>query len=177
MSTGDLSYLRIPQTAQPAAYAVMQHTDSFCTSHLDAEYAELCRRLAAKLGRKRPTPLSRGQVTVWAAAIIYAIGSMNFLFDRTQQPHLTTEQLSHLTGVPKSTMANKAKAIRDLLRLQSLDFELCRQELLADLPGAWLIQVDGLVVDARTLPRALQDQAHRQGLIPEPSLACRRQPR
>ena len=31
---------------------------------------------------------------------------------------------------------------------------------------AWLIEIDGLIVDARRIPRALQEEAFRQGAIP-----------
>lgn len=34
-------------------------------------------------------------------------------------------------------------------------------------PFAWLVEVDGLVVDARTLPPELEDEARRRGLIPD----------
>ncbi len=33
-----------------------------------AEYAELIRKLIAKLARKRPSPLVRGDLRIWAAA-------------------------------------------------------------------------------------------------------------
>ncbi|MEA2139889.1 MAG: hypothetical protein QOG56_3039 [Solirubrobacteraceae bacterium] len=32
---------------------------------------------------------------------------------------------------------------------------------------AWLVEVDGLVVDARALPADTQDDARRRGLIPD----------
>jgi len=35
-------------------------TDAVCLRHLDEEYADLCRRVLGKLGRKRPSPLTRG---------------------------------------------------------------------------------------------------------------------
>jgi hypothetical protein len=69
----------------------------------------------AKLARKRPSPLARGDLS--PAVAIYAIGSINFLFDRSHRPHLTGGQIASLTGVPKSTLAAKAKLIRDTLRL------------------------------------------------------------
>jgi hypothetical protein len=62
------------------------------------------------------------------------VGSVNFLFDRTQRPHLTGDQLSELTGVPKSTVANKAKVIRDVLRIGPLHPEFCRRELVESSP-------------------------------------------
>ena len=92
---------------------------------------------------------------------------MNFLFDRTQRPHLTGDDVSDLTGVPKSTLANKAKLIRDVLRIGQMEPELCRRELFASNPMAWMISVDGLFVDARTMPPEVQAEARRRELIPD----------
>jgi hypothetical protein len=33
-------------------------------------------------------------------------------------------------------------------------------------PMAWMVMVNGLIVDARRLPRPLQEEAYRKGLIP-----------
>ena len=60
--------LRVPAAMRETASQVTALTDDFCAEHMDAEYAELCRRLVAKLSRKRPSPLARGDVRVWAAA-------------------------------------------------------------------------------------------------------------
>jgi hypothetical protein len=106
--------LRVPEPLRHDVEQIFRLTDPFCGEYLDAEYAELVRTLIAKLARKRPSPLARGDLRIWAAAAIYAVGSVNFLFDRTQRPHLTGDDLSTLTGVPKSTLANKAKLIRDV---------------------------------------------------------------
>jgi hypothetical protein len=92
---------------------------------------------------------------------------VNFLFDRSQPLHLTGDDLSDLTGVPKSTMANKAKQIRDLLGLDRLDLEFFRRDMIERHPWAWYVQVDGLIVDARMLPVALQEECRRRGLIPD----------
>ncbi len=147
-------------------------TDDFCAERLDGEYAALCRRLVGKLARKRPSPLGRGDPRIWAAGTIYAVGAVNFLFDRSQTPHLRADELAELTGVAKSTMANKAKRIRELLRLGPLDFEFCRAELLERNPLVWLVEVNGIPMDARTLPPELQAEAHRRRLIPQPRPAA-----
>ncbi len=165
-----LEGLRVPGGLRPDVERVIAVTDAFCSQHLDAEYGQLCRKLVAKLARKRPSPLERGDLHIWAAASIYAIGGINFLFDRAQKPHMSGDELSDLVGVPKSTMANKAKRIRDLLGLRQLDVEFCRKELLASHPMAWLVEVNGFIVDARALPPGLQDEARRRGLIPDLSL-------
>lgn len=158
---------RIPITLRHEVEQISKLTDAFCAEYLDAEYGELVRKLIAKLARKRPSPLSRGDLRIWAAASIYTVGSVNFLFDRTQRPHLTGDDLSRLTGVPKSTIANKAKLIRDLLRIGQLEPEFCRRELLVSNPMAWMISVNGFIVDARTMPPEVQEEARRRGLIPD----------
>jgi hypothetical protein len=69
-------------------------------------------------------------------------------------------------------MANKAKRIRELLCLGPLDFEFCRAELLERSPLAWLVEVNGIPMDARTLPPELQAEAYRRGLVPQPRPAA-----
>jgi hypothetical protein len=54
-------------------------------------------------------------VTRWAAGAIYAVGQVNFLFDRTQDPHSTADQLAHCLDVVETTMANKAALINKTL--------------------------------------------------------------
>ena len=160
--------LRVPTAMRGQVGEILAITDRVCSEHLDAEYGEICRRLVAKLARKRPSPLARGALRTWAAGAIYAVGSNNFLFDPSETPHLTADRLSELLGVPKSTMAAKAKRIRDALGLEACaDIEFCRRQLLADHPLAWLVQVDGIIVDARQLPAELQAEARQQGLIPD----------
>jgi hypothetical protein len=157
--------LRIPAALQPHAEQIFKLTDPLCAEHLDAEYSELVRKLVGKLARKRPSPLARGDLRIWAAAAIYTVGSVNFLFDRTQRPHMTSDDLSKLTGVPKSTLTNKAKLIRDVLRIGPLEPELCRRESLASHPTAWMIMVNGFIVDA--MPPDVQAEARQRGLIPD----------
>ena len=80
-----------------------------------------------RLARKRPSPLARGQARIWAGGSIYAVGSINFLFYRSADPHLTAARLGELTGIPKTTLANKAKLIRDTLRIDPFDAGLLRR--------------------------------------------------
>ena len=75
------------------AREIVTITDDACAAGLDDEYARLCRVLVARLARKRPSPLARGEARIWAAGVIYAVGQVNFLFDRSQQPHLRADLL------------------------------------------------------------------------------------
>lgn len=48
-----------------------------------------------------------------------------------------------------------------------MDVEFCRLELVEDHPLAWLVEVNGMIVDARSLPAELQAEARRGELIPD----------
>lgn len=83
---GTSDELRVPSALRDRVSTILAITDPFCTEQLDAEYASLCRRLVAKLARKRPSPLERGDLRIWAAGAIYALGVNNFLFEPAR-PH------------------------------------------------------------------------------------------
>ena len=157
---------KVPAALQPVFAEITATTSGFCAEHLDEEYARLSMELAAKLARKRPSPLLRGDRRIWAAGIVYAIGRVNFLADPAQRPHLRTDELADLLGVRQSTMANKGQLIMDTLGIGLMEPEYSRSDMLDQNPMVWMLQVDGLIVDARWLPEELQIQAWRRGLIP-----------
>jgi hypothetical protein len=64
----------VPKTMQATWEAIVALTDAFCDQHLNAEYHELARDMAAALARKRPSPLASDQPRTWACGIIYALG-------------------------------------------------------------------------------------------------------
>jgi len=79
---------KVPKKMQATYNTIVALTDGFCQEHLNEEYAQLARQLTAALCRKRPSPLSRGKPNSWACGIIYALGFVNFLFDKSQEPYL-----------------------------------------------------------------------------------------
>lgn len=153
--------------AAEIAGEVTKLTDALCHAHLDAEYRERCRKLVAKLGRKKASPLVRGEPRVWAAAVVHVIGRVNFLFDKSQTPHMTSAQLCERAGASKQSVLTKSKEIARLLKISAMDPEWSRPSTLGDNPLAWLVEVDGLVVDARMLPEDVQAEARERGLIPD----------
>lgn len=160
-----LDELKIPRAARPYAEQVVAVTDAVCLEHLDAEYADLFRR-PAETRTQTSIASDAGDPRIWGAGVVYAIGQLNFLFDKSQPVHLTADQLGDAVDVKKTTMSNKAQLIRDLLNLSHFDTEFSRRELIERSPLTWMLQVDGLIVDARQLPRALQVEACEMGLIP-----------
>jgi hypothetical protein len=162
----DLDELRIPRGLRPLAEQIIGATDAVCLAALDEEYADLARRAVAKLARKRPSPLSAGRPATWAAGVVHALGQVNFLSDPASVPCATPDQLCAAFGVAKSTMGNKAKQVRDLLRIDYLSPEFQRADVAEQNPALWMIQVGGLIMDARDLAPEIQAEAWRLGLIP-----------
>lgn len=156
----------VPSSVEPFYSAIVNLTDSVCKEHLNSEYAELARRLAATLARKRPSPIVRGKPEIWACAIIYALGTVNFLFDKSQTPYMRADELCAVFGVNQSSGANKAKFIRDTLKMYQLDPNWCLQSRIDDNPMVWILQVNGIMVDIRNMPREVQVIAYEKGLIP-----------
>src|SRR3954453_15940383 len=105
---------------QPIAYGVGL-IDQFCREHLNEEYAVLCRKLAEKLARKRPSPLLHGSPNTWASGIVRTIGWGNFPPDKTQTPHLRLSDIDAAFGVSESSGAAKLAAIRKMLTIHPLD--------------------------------------------------------
>ncbi len=89
----------------------------FCNERLDEDYELLCEKMVRKLGRKRTKPLATGRLEIWAAAVVYTIGSMNFLFDKSFEPHVASSEINEYFGTSSSTVAQKARTIRDMLKL------------------------------------------------------------
>lgn len=96
---------------------LIEETKEFCDQYLDHEYEQLCVQMIEKMARKRTVPFMSGKEAIWVAAIIYAIGSVNFLFDKSFKPYVSTDDICDYFGVSKSTVAQKAKLIRNMFKL------------------------------------------------------------
>ena len=166
---GDRAFakLKIPLELRPRVAEMLAITDEVCAERLDREYGELCRALVGRLARKRPSRLARGDTRIWAGGAIYAVGTVNFLFDRSEQPYLSADQLAECVGVVKTTMANKAALIVKTLDLGVYEPDLTRVAMLEEHPLSWMVMINGFIVDARTLPEEIQDEARRRGVIPD----------
>src|SRR4051794_2757041 len=150
----------------PVLEVIVAMTDQFCRERLNEEYAVLCRRLAEKLARKRPSPLPSGKPETWACGIVRTIGWVNYLDDRSRKPHMKLTAIDKAFGVAESTGLGKSKAIRGLFKIHTLDPQWTLPSQMKENPRAWMIEFNGFLVDARILKREYQEEAFRKGLIP-----------
>ena len=68
--------------------------------------------MAAKLSRRRPSPLTRANSQIWAASIVSTVGQVNFVPDPTRTPHLTTDPFSALNGGGQANPCRQVPAHR-----------------------------------------------------------------
>ena len=149
-----------------AVQVIIGLIDQFCKEHLNEEYAVLCRKLAEKLARKRPSPLLHGSPNAWASGIVRAVGGVNFLHDKSQTPYMRSTDIDHYLGTSPSSGAAKLAAIRKMFKMYQLDPNWTLPSRLEDNPMVWMLQVNGFMVDVRHAPREVQEIAFKKGLIP-----------
>jgi hypothetical protein len=149
-----------------AVQVVLGLIDQFCKEHLNEEYAVLCRKLAEKLARKRPSPLLHGSPNAWASGIVRAVGGVNFLHDKSQTPYMRATDIDAYFSVSESSGAAKSAAIRKMLKIHQLDPNWTLPSRLEDNPMVWMLNVNGFMMDVRHAPREVQEIAFNKGLIP-----------
>lgn len=157
---------KVPALMQKRYEELLTLINQFCKQHLNEEYADLANKAALMLCRKKPSPVQTGSLTVWAAGIIYALGTINFLFDKSTKPYLSGSDLANLFNVGTSTASSKAKQIRDMLKMHRLDHKWMLPGQLEDSIIPWMITVNGYIVDVRDMPYEVQEIAFAKKLIP-----------
>ncbi|TXK93764.1 hypothetical protein BMR10_10795 [Methylococcaceae bacterium CS4] len=146
--------------------AIVELTDCFSEENLNEEYTQLIRYAVAALCRKRPSPLEKGKANSWACGVTHAIGMVNFLFDKSQTPHIGAADLYEKFGVARNTGQGKSKTIRDYLGMYQSDPNWTLASNLDSNLMAWMLSVNGMIVDIRTMSREAQEIALEKGLIP-----------
>jgi hypothetical protein len=164
--TGPTRSNSVPKGMLPVYERIVGLTDDVCDKQLNSEYRDLARAMTGALCRKRPSPLTSGQPRTWAGGIVYVLGRINFLGDRSFPPYLTTADLCAAFGVGESTLHAKARVIENTLKIRIFDPQWTLPSLVGSNPLVWMAQVNGLLVDLRTMPREVQEVAFAKGIIP-----------
>lgn len=165
-SKKDVDTMAIPKEMQEKYEEISKIIIDYSKEYLNKEYEKLCLHALEKLCRKRPSPLKSGKGVSWAAGIIYAIGSNNWIFDKSQPIHMTGKELAAPLGVAASTASSKAAEIKKMLKINYSSAEWCLPSMTADNPMLWMVSINGLAIDARMLPVELQEECFERGLIP-----------
>ncbi|MCU0444484.1 MAG: DUF6398 domain-containing protein [Microscillaceae bacterium] len=137
-------------------------TDSFCEAELNAEYAQLCQKVIKKLGRKKTVPFLTGQKPIWAAAVVHAICSANFAFDKSQTPHTSVDEINTFFNTKKSTVSSKSAEIRKMLKIDYFNHEFVLNELWDKNPINNMVMVNGMIVHVDALPEGIREVVKEQ---------------
>ena len=136
---------------------LLKATADYCQDDLNDEYRSLCEKLIDKMARKRNVPFLSGKMEIWAAAVVYAIGQINFLFDRASEPYATADDICDYFGVKKNTVSNKAREIREMFKLRNWDKEFSTAEVGQRDPYRDMVMLNGFIVPKSLLPPEMRE--------------------
>lgn len=97
----------------------------FGDKRLHATYTGFATNLCDAVAANGQLNINRGRIDIWAAAIVYAIAQLNFLFSRETTHYLTPDELCDWFKVKKTTVSSKAATIRKALDLYYDDERFC----------------------------------------------------
>ena len=125
---------RKPGTSDPKQLAeriaqIKNRIAEFGGKRLHDTYTEFATRLCDAVAATDQLYIHRGRIDIWAAAIVYAIAQLNFLFSSETPHHLTPEELCNWFKVKKTTVSSKAGTIRNTLDLYCDDERFCASHI------------------------------------------------
>ena len=163
--TTDDDMTEIPMPFRERYAELTEIISSFCDSHLNDEYKVVCCRIAADMCQE-DSPILSGKANSWAAGIIWTAGRVNFLSDPSFEPSMTQSEFAKAIGVSVATISAKSRDIWDGLDLMQSDPDYTIASRIDSNPLVWMVEVNGLIVDLRHVPREVPEIAVQQGLIP-----------
>lgn len=147
----------IKQIKKEKEQELIELVSDFCQEKLNEEYKQLCIELVQKLGRKRNVPFMTGKMEIWAAAVIYTIGNLNFLFDKSFEPYIPSSDIHNYFGTKSSTVGAKSKLIRDMLKLDRVfNNEFATGRMIESNPFNQFVMVDDMILPIESLPEEYQ---------------------
>ncbi|MBC2714093.1 MAG: hypothetical protein HF978_02185 [Desulfobacteraceae bacterium] len=103
--------------------------EEFCDQYLNDQFKGYAQALCEKIGRKRTLSINKGGKKIWAAAIIYVIARLNFLFDKKNDYFITADIICDFFGTKKTTSSNKATQIEKACNIRIGEQGLCNPEI------------------------------------------------
>jgi len=103
--------------------------DAFSQARLTPELAGYMRKLWEQIGRKRKYVITGGAKEVWAAAVVYVIARLNFLFDSKSTNFMTADEICGFFGAKKTTVSARAANIENACHIRMGQEGLCSPEI------------------------------------------------
>lgn len=120
---------------------------AYCKNHLDDEYLHLCNNLFKDLQESYRDVFKRGKESIWAASIVWAIGSVNFLGDKYFKPYASLSDVCTYFNANTSTVGQKASMIREGLDIDFFNSDYQREDSqISGFLNNLVMTEDGLIV-------------------------------
>ena len=158
--------MKVPEEMKNRFDEIAVLITDFCNAKLNEEYRQTCLKLCAALCRKRPSPLNGAKALAWASGIIHTIGTINYLFFPSSEDYLEVKQVCEWFNISKNTVGKYSRQIRYIMKINTMDVNWTLPSRLEDNPTAWLIEIDGIIIDVRNCETWVQEEAFRRGFIP-----------
>lgn len=94
---------------------IEQMVVDYCEKNLDKNYLKICKKVCNDLYNTDHSVFKKGKPEIWSASIIWAVGSENFLSDKSFEPYSTLADLCDFFNVKTSTVGQKTRKIKDTL--------------------------------------------------------------
>ncbi len=94
---------------------INQLVTNYCNKNLDNDYLKICTKVILDILKKDKSVFERGKPEIWAASIVWAVGSENFLSDKSFQPYAMLSDVCDFFSVNSSTVGQKSRKIKDML--------------------------------------------------------------
>jgi hypothetical protein len=104
--------------------------EDFGSAYLNPEYTAFVDKLCDWIAGTPTLNIQRGRVEIWAAAMVYVIARLNFLFDPDSDAPITADTICGHFNTIKSTVASKATLIQDTCDLNWGAKDFCRQDII-----------------------------------------------
>ena len=93
----------------------------FCEAKLNDEWRQICVDFLDAIEAEEPHAFRQGDLKIYAAGVIHALGQLNFLFDASTKPHVSVGDIADFYGVKKGSMTQRGTMLRDLMGLHPLN--------------------------------------------------------
>jgi hypothetical protein len=101
----------------------------FGRTRLNTMYTGFALGLCDRIARMRKLSIQRGRIEIWAAAIVYVIARLNFLFDPENEVNVTADEVCGFFNTKKTTVGNKAGVIQKACNLYLGNTEFSAPEI------------------------------------------------
>jgi len=125
---------------------ILTQVTDYCQKYLDNEYTEVCNQVFQDLLEKNPTVLNRGKAGIWGAAIVWAVGSINFLGDKSFEPYASLADVCNYFDANTSSVGQKAAKIRKLLNIDRFNPDYQTTNAASDFLNSLVMTPEGFIV-------------------------------